>query len=308
MNPQTAFDLWIATYRRRRASQNTIIHYTYVCKRFIARSGCTDLATLNDSHIDQFTDSLFEVGNHTLHKHLTIVRTWLTWCHRHDYTPFNPADIRLPYFTPAIREPMNLDDLTRLLSYLPANKSGHVTYVARRDNLVWHFCSLAGMRIHEVTSLHVQDVTQQGILIHQAKGHKSRVVPAVPRLQQAITDYMPYLHWKLNRAPAPEDMLFPGTNYKNQPVSAPYLWVRFEDALQALGLQGYTFHSLRHTYATMLLRAKVDLPVLQKLLGHSSITSTMIYLHTYDDQLDEAAMRHPLAQVTSASTVPAVPG
>ena len=52
---------------------------------------------------------------------------------------------------------------------------------------------------------------------------------------------------------------------------------------------------MRHTYATLLLKAGVNLPTLQKLLGHASLSSTQVYLHVQDDEAITAALKHPLA-------------
>ena len=62
-----------------------------------------------------------------------------------------------------------------------------------------------------------------------------------------------------------------------------------------LGLEEhhYSFHSLRHTYATLLLRQGCNLPTIQELLRHSSMASTQIYLHVEDVEVTAAAMQHP---------------
>ena len=61
-----------------------------------------------------------------------------------------------------------------------------------------------------------------------------------------------------------------------------------------LGGNGITLHSLRHTFAVLLLRAGVDVRSLQRLLGHASLETTAQYLHLQTDDLRAAVDRHPL--------------
>jgi integrase len=63
--------------------------------------------------------------------------------------------------------------------------------------------------------------------------------------------------------------------------SISYLRRKFNAALAAIGLgKGYCIHTLRHTYATRLIQARVNIVLVQALLGHSSITTTQRYVHT----------------------------
>jgi hypothetical protein len=72
-----------------------------------------------------------------------------------------------------------------------------------------------------------------------------------------------------------------------------YGWVRtdFAKAIQAAGLAGTRFHDLRHTAATQLRRLGRDLQVVQQLLGHKTIRTTMRYSHVHPTELREAVNR-----------------
>ena len=70
----------------------------------------------------------------------------------------------------------------------------------------------------------------------------------------------------------------------------------FRRTVDRAGLrEGITLHTLRHTFATMLLREGVDVRTLQRLLGHASIETTALYLHVVTEDLRGAIGRHPLA-------------
>ena len=70
----------------------------------------------------------------------------------------------------------------------------------------------------------------------------------------------------------------------------------FHRAAKKAGLQrdGVTLHTLRHSFATMLLHKRVDLVSLQRLLGHSTLESTAIYLHVDMSRLRDAVEAHPM--------------
>lgn len=294
-SPIEAIDAFNAYYQRKRRAFRTIQKYDMLFDRFIQAGGITDLATVDETDVEAFLDHYQHLSDHTIATHLTMLKSMFNWFARKEYIPYNPfIDFELPAYTAQLREPLSLVDLERLLDYVPHDaRQSCYAYSGYRDNLLWHCCALAGMRIREVTGLLVKDVSGPVIYIRNAKGHQSRTVPIVPRLRAAIERYQPYLTFQLKHVPTLDDYLFPG---RGGPLTTPTIWDRFHRAQQTLGFERvYGFHHLRHTYATMLLEQDVNLPTLQKLLGHRQLTTTQIYLHVSDRDATAAAMRHPLA-------------
>lgn len=70
-------------------------------------------------------------------------------------------------------------------------------------------------------------------------------------------------------------------------------------AFELMGLSdcGFTTHSLRHTYATIMYQQTKDILLVQKLLGHDSILTTQIYLRVYPERVREAVNKNPLNMV-----------
>ncbi|MBN2642508.1 MAG: site-specific integrase [Victivallales bacterium] len=131
----------------------------------------------------------------------------------------------------------------------------------------------AGLRISEVINLKVGNIDsgRMSIQIKNSKGRKDRYTILSPRLLFELRAY-----WNNYR---PKDILFPSP-VKDGPLdrAAPSLAFRkYKDKAEIT--KAVTFHSLRHTFATNLLEAGADIRTIQILLGHSSITSTAIYLH-----------------------------
>jgi len=145
----------------------------------------------------------------------------------------------------------------------------------------------AGLRVSEACHLKVHDIDSQRMTlrVEQGKGAKDRYVPLSSRLLTELRTY-----WKLYRPP---DWLFTQARDLHQPISVAHAQKIYYDAVARAGLtlKG-GIHTLRHSYATHLLESGVDLPTLQRLLGHASIQSTAIYLHLRQDHLQR--VRSPL--------------
>ena len=144
----------------------------------------------------------------------------------------------------------------------------------------------AGLRVSEVCHLRLRDLhsDRQQIHVVQGKGKKDRYTLLSPSLLAELRAY-----WRLYR---PQDWLFPSPRYPERPITDKSVQHAFTLAVYAAGLPNRGgIHCLRHSFATHLLEAGVDLLTLQRLLGHSHLSTTATYLH----------VRQPsLAQVSSA--------
>lgn len=145
----------------------------------------------------------------------------------------------------------------------------------------WTVYSL-GLRLEEALYLQVSDIDAGRMLVHvrRGKGHKDRLIPLTPKTLEMLR-----AHWKTHRNPL---WLFPaeGRNHRQGPTAErPMAKSTVQDCIKKVvdGLgwakREVATHTLRHCYATHLLEAGVNLRQIQKYLGHSSLQSTMIYLH-----------------------------
>jgi integrase/recombinase XerD len=131
----------------------------------------------------------------------------------------------------------------------------------------------AGLRASEVCHLKVADIDSDRMLIHvdEGKGSKDRKVMLSPGLLELLRDY-----WFEAR---PAGWLFPGKP-KINPVSSRQLGRAFNSTKHLVGItRPATLHTLRHSFATHLLEANVDVRVIQVLLGHAKLSTTARYTH-----------------------------
>ena len=173
------------------------------------------------------------------------------------------------------------------LSIPPRKTPRHLPEILSKSELLLLFSSVknhkhrailitayaCGLRIGEVTSLKVNNIDSSRMMvrIEHGKGDKDRYSIVSPRLLAELRSY-----WRVYR---PKLWLFPNEKTKEKLTrSTPHLIFKAAKKKAAIK-KNVTFHSLRHSFASHLLEAGVDIRTIQILLGHSSITSTARYLH-----------------------------
>ena len=146
-----------------------------------------------------------------------------------------------------------------------------------------------GLRRAEVARLKVGDIDTERMVIHVlgGKGRKDRDVMLSPKLLQALRQYWRSLKHK------PRTWLFPGGRWHNreeQPMSDKVVYHACAQAARRAGIEKPVHpHTLRHSFATHLLEAGVDLRTIQLLMGHSDLKATTVYLHLSHRHLQSTA-------------------
>jgi len=133
----------------------------------------------------------------------------------------------------------------------------------------------AGLRVGELCGLQVGDIEsapdRMCIKVREGKGGQDRYTLLSPRLLEQLRRY-----WRERRPPT---WLFPN-RAGTAPIDVCTAQRMYYAARDAAGIPAEGgIHSLRHAFATHLLEAGVDLPTLQRLLGHGHVSTTMRYLH-----------------------------
>jgi integrase/recombinase XerD len=142
-----------------------------------------------------------------------------------------------------------------------------------RDRTLLDVCYTCGLRVSELVGLQVADIDSKRMVLRiWGKGQKERLVPISPRLLKVLRAY-----WLTCR---PKTWLFPGGIDPAKRLTETTVRQLCEQSAERAGLnKRITPHTLRHSFATHLLEAGVDLLTVQALLGHSHLRTTAIYLH-----------------------------
>jgi integrase/recombinase XerD len=143
-----------------------------------------------------------------------------------------------------------------------------------------------GLRVGELVHLVPQDIHAERMLIrvNLGKGHKDRYTLLSPRLLSELREY-----WRSYR---PTRWMFTD-RYDQRPLPESTALETFNDLKRRAGVvHGHGIHSLRHSFATHLMEAGVPLPTIQRLMGHTSLTTTAKYLHVTSRHVE--GVRSPL--------------
>ena len=156
--------------------------------------------------------------------------------------------------------------------------------LSRKHRAMFMTTYAAGLRVSEVCQLRIADLLsdRHQIRVAQGKGKKDRYTLLSPRLLEELRGY-----WCVYR---PKEWLFPSRVYPDRHITQSALQRAFTDAVELAGLpERCGIHSLRHSFATHLLEAGVDPLTLQRLLGHSRLSTTTTYLHVRQERLDQVS-------------------
>ena len=145
-------------------------------------------------------------------------------------------------------------------------------WVGARDAAVLSLLYGAGLRISEALSLTGKDAEMPERLRIKGKGGKVRILPIIPAVREAVTEYAALCPYDLKKTEA----LFRGV--KGGPLNPRMIQGLVQNLRGQLGLPSTaTPHALRHSFATHLLANGADLRAIQTLLGHASLSTTQVY-------------------------------
>ncbi|MEJ1231389.1 MAG: tyrosine-type recombinase/integrase [Galbitalea sp.] len=292
----TRYTHWLTNVRN--LSRHTVRAYRGDISIWLLHNGGdTDLSELNTSSVltfieDQRTKGLAErtiLRRIAALPRLLLVDVGSRTCrgrHERDEDDTHPPATGPPAGCPR-------DDLRRLYDHLYASLQGggslHAQVRSRpREAAVLLAASImlaTGTRVGETTSIECSNIDLGGASIRvHGKGSRDRTVPIADTWLQGLL--AAYLDVRSELKVSHQFLLFSDTG---DPLNPAIVRLRLKKASKAAGLLGHvTPHMLRHAAATHLLEAGVDIRIVQRLLGHASITTTEIYTHVTDVALRQA--------------------
>lgn len=209
----------------------------------------------------------------------------------------NPAvEIEAPKKRKSLPKHLSLDESVMLLKTVENDEESANT---KRDYCILTLFLNCGMRLSELCGINVADIDRD---LHSVKvvgkGNKERIIYLNEACRAAIRDYLPVRKAQLEKGCEEKKALFLsrlGKRISNKTVQ----WTVKKYLSEAgLSLKGYSTHKLRHTAATLMYRSgEVDIRVLKDILGHEQLTTTQIYTHVSDKNMEEAMAKNPLAGI-----------
>ena len=215
------------------------------------------------------------------------------WCIKeghieHDYT----QDIEKPRLTKKIPVRLTRQESLRLLEVV-YNYPYQSEFLRYRNHAIFATFLFTGVRRMELLNLKYTDIDIENLtlFVRQGKGGKDRIIPISYQLAEILSRYLK--ERKRLKRTCPE--FFASVIY-NKGLSKDGLEHVVDRLKKAAGLK-FGLHQLRHTFATLMLEGGCDIFSLSKMMGHSSIKTTTIYLAASAEHLRSQIFKHPLNDV-----------
>lgn len=252
-------------------ARSTISTYKNEFAQLLLKLGDVPVQALEPEHLRRYMiHCAFELGlsENTLHSRLNAIKFYFEQV------------LKRPRFLWEIPRPKKALQIPRFFS------QDEVLQILQAVHNIKHramlmLCYSTGMRVSEVVSIKTANIMadRMCILVERAKGKKDRLVQLSPVLLVVLREYARQYQ------PDKQGYLFEGQE-KGTPYSTRSLQLVLQDAKQRAGIikQG-SIHALRHSFATHLLDKGTDISIIQKLLGHNDIKTTLRYLHTTNKDL-----------------------
>ena len=293
MKAEDALALWLEHLaRERRASPRTLESYGFAGRRYVAfleqhrgeSLTAADLGGITAGELRAWLAHLRQgerpLSPRSLAQALSAIRTFHRFLDVRLDTPNAAiALVRGPRVKPGAPRPVSEDQALGLIAE-PALDPDREDWEAARDQAVLTLLYGCGLRISEALSLKRSDAPVPETLRITGKGSKTRIVPVLPAVRDAVEDYLKAVPFVLE-SEAPLFRARRGGSLSPRHVQATVQTLRSRLGLPASA----TPHALRHSFATHLLGAGADLRSIQELLGHASLSTTQRYT-----EVDAAAL------------------
>ncbi len=220
------------------------------------------------------------VDEQTIAKDISAIRSFGTFLVREGHWKENIALLlQRPRAKRSLPRVLSVEQVDALLATIDTS-----TPLGLRDRALFELVYSSGLRISEVCSILVQNVhLEERLLWVRGKGDKERVVPFGDIAAFHIQKWLDEGRYKLVGTKLIAELF---VNYQGKPISRKGVWKRFQD-LETMSGVSAKVHTLRHSFATHLLKGGADLRSVQELLGHSDLSTTQIYTHIDNETLHD---------------------
>jgi len=230
----------------------------------------------------------------TVARKVAAVKSFFSFMQAEGRVKVNPTEtLASPKVGKSLPKPLTVQEIDELLEQ-PARRS---TPEAKRDRAMLELMYATGLRVTELVSLDIEDINVEGEKPYVrllGKGNRERQIPLLEQPAQEVSDYMRFARPRLVGERA-EHALF--VNRRGERLTRQGFWLILRGYAAEAGILGrVTPHTLRHSFATHMLRGGMDIHKVQELLGHANISTTQVYTQVSREHIREAYEKaHPRA-------------
>ena len=276
-------------------SENTIENYTRDIKKltkFLTERKITVSPTkISQDTVQKFVYETAKMVNPRSHARIISgLRSFFDYLVFENYRKVNPTDlIEAPKIGRKLPDTLSEYEINELISAIDLSKSH-----GERNRTILETMYSCGLRVSEVITLRISDLFfEEGFIRVLGKGNKERFVPIHLQAQKYILFYLKDIRSLVDVDTAYKDTLF--LNRRGKGLSRQMIFMILKDLAIRIDLKKkISPHTLRHSFATHLLKRGADLRAIQQMLGHESITTTEVYVHLDNSYLKEVVEKfHP---------------
>lgn len=273
-------------------ARNTLDSYSSDLRKFGDFMGKNNhsLGSVTATDIMDFLETLVHGGYSTasIGRYLSSIRAFCRYMLLENIIDEDPAEaIQSPKRWERLPKALSISDVMELLSAQPDGGT------ALRDSAMLELMYSSGLRVSELTSIRIGDIHfDAGFIRVTGKGSKERVVPvnirAIEKVKHYINEERPSILGK-------KSSVYLFVTKRGGPMTRQRFWQTLKSIGRKAGLE-LSPHTLRHCFATHLLEGGADLRSVQKMLGHSDISTTQVYTKVTRDRLKKVFKKyHPRA-------------
>jgi len=260
-------------------SANTIDSYGRDLKRyikFLQERKVDSVDKITGKYITDLIVLMSKMGLRpsSIARNLTSIRSFHKFLVTEGYSDSNPAGaLESPKLWRKLPTVLNVKEIEKLL-----DKPTEDDPLSLRDKAILEFLYATGVRISELIKIKRKDVLSEVELVRvTGKGQKERIIPVGKIALGSVKRYLQEARPKLAKQNS-EDFLF--LNRRGGSFSRMGLWKILRKYVMQAGIKKKVSpHTIRHSFATHLLKAGADLRAVQEMLGHADISTTQIYTH-----------------------------
>ncbi len=276
----TKFESYLLTEKR--VSQNTFLAYKRDLRQFtdfLAREGLISLKVVVLDHLSGFIASLRDakLSIRSIARKIAALKGFYTYVEQFGITNY-AKELTMPKLPHRLPEYLSEAEIEQMFDAASQDESP----IGKRNTVMLYTMYVTGMRVSELVNLKVGNVQcDAGCIRVDGKGGRQRMIPIPEVMVSMLVTYINHDRGKLLKKHGTTEYLFPILyGGKLRPISRQAFWFIVKQLWKKAGIgRPVSPHTLRHSFATHMLKKGANMRSLQILLGHEHLSTVQTYTH-----------------------------